>query len=59
MSYIESQIIVNVPDDVDVKMLVEYIQQAITASNGKPTRVNIIEMDNPVAGGLINTAKEL
>lgn len=59
MSNIESQIIVDVPYDVDISKLIEYLKEVISSTNGKPTMVNVIEMDNPIAGNLINVSKEL
>ena len=54
MSSIEVQITVDLPDGVDFTSIVQQLQSALSNINGKETRVNVIEMDNPISGNAIN-----
>ncbi len=59
MSQIESHIVIDLPDNVDPGPIIEQLKNILTAANGKETRVNVIETDNPVSSNPIYMSKQL
>lgn len=57
MSTIEVNITVDVPDEVNLQLLVSQIQEIISSYNGKQTRVNVIETDNPITASPLQLAR--
>jgi len=57
MSNIEANIVLDLPDDVDPTSIIDQLLEIISSSNGKETRINVIEVDNPVSVGPINISK--
>jgi len=55
MSKFEAKITIDVPSGVDISSVIEQIRQILTSANGKETRVNIIEVDDPVSINPIHT----
>jgi len=54
MSIIEANLIIDLPDGVDFTSIVQEIQSSISMINGSDTKVNVSEMDNPLAINPIN-----
>lgn len=49
MSVIEANVIINVPDYIDVSSLVQGIQSVVSNINGKNTHVNVVQLDDPLS----------
>ena len=49
MSKFEAKIVIDVPDGVDIGPVIEQVRQILSAANGKDTRINIVEVDDPVS----------
>jgi len=53
MSTIEANINIQASEDVDTRQLIQQLKDSLTVINGKNTRVNVIEMDNPINAQVI------
>ena len=53
MSYIESNIIIDLPDNVDPTPIIEQLRRILSTANGKDTATNVVEVDNPVSTNII------
>ena len=49
MSVIEANIIINVPDNVDISRVIGELQTVISELNGRNTSVNIVQIDAPLS----------
>lgn len=54
---IEANIVVDVPYDVDLSTILNQIENILTQANGMDTRINVIEMDNPISANPIGMSK--
>ena len=54
MSIIETNITIDVDEDIDVSQILAEIEQVLSQINNKPTRSNVIDMDNPVSTNPLN-----
>lgn len=57
MSVIESNITIDVPDDVDPAPLISLIQDIISSINDRDTHVNITEVNDPLSMSPISLSK--
>lgn len=46
---IEANITIDASEDQDLSQLVALIEKAISGLNGQPTKVHVIEVDNPTS----------
>ena len=49
MSVIEANIIINVPDGVDIERAIYQLRQMISQLNGNDTNINIVQIDDPIS----------
>ncbi len=54
MSIIEANITIDVDEDVDMSALIDQIEQILGQVNNKPTRVSMVDMDNPISTNPLN-----
>ena len=54
MSIIEANITIDVEDNVDVSSILSQINQILSEINGKPTRTNVVDMDDPISSNPLN-----
>lgn len=54
MSVIESRIVIDAPDDMDVQQLIAMLESAISSINNKQTFINIQETDDSVSISPLN-----
>jgi len=54
MSVIESRIVIDAPDDMEVDQLIAMLESIISSINGKQTFINIQETDNTVSISPLN-----
>lgn len=54
MSVIESRIVIDAPDDMEVDQLIAMLESIISSINGKQTFINIQETDDTVSISPIN-----
>jgi len=49
MSKFEAQITIDLPENIDIGPIIEQIKQILSSANGKETRINIVEVDDPIS----------
>jgi hypothetical protein len=49
MSAIEANVIINVPDHIDISSLVQEIQSVVSNINGLNTHINVVQIDDPLS----------
>lgn len=49
MSVVEANIIINAPSDIDLNKVVSELQSVISDTNGRPTNIRVIRVDDPLA----------
>ena len=47
--YLEANITIDVPNDVDAAPIIQQLQEIISSFNGNDTEVNVIEVDDPMS----------
>jgi hypothetical protein len=55
MAFIEANITINLPDDVDASALVEQIRMLLSSISDKETNISVIEVDDPISTNPIYT----
>jgi len=56
---VSANIVVDLPDNIDIQVVVQRLQQLFTTFNDNQTKINIIETDNPVTGNIIALRKSI
>lgn len=49
MSVVEANISIDVDDDQDYSEYLRLLEREISKLNGKPTKINVIEVDDPLS----------
>lgn len=49
MSVIEANIIIDLPDYVEISSIVAELQSIVSDMNGKNTHINVMNVDNPLS----------
>jgi len=49
MSTIEANVIITVPDNVDVNRVIVELESIISELNGRRTNINIVQIDDPLS----------
>lgn len=57
MSTIEANIIIDIPDGVDISSKIQALQTLISNINGYDTHINVIEVDDPISMSPINISQ--
>lgn len=57
MSTIEASIVLKVSDSDNINQIISEIQQTISSINGKPTSINIVQVDDPLTTNLAKTTE--
>jgi len=59
MNSIECSVIINVPDGTDIDSYIKSIQNTVSNFNSLPTKVNIVEIDDPLSLGPFQQPRNL
>ena len=54
MSIIEANITIDVEKDVNIEAVISQINDVLRSINGKPTQINMLDMDNPIHNNPLN-----
>jgi hypothetical protein len=49
MSTIEANVTINIPDEVDYSEIINILNREITNITGNQTKINVIEIDDPLS----------
>lgn len=49
MSIIEANVIIDVPDDVDISQVIAELNTVISSLNNRQTHINVIQIDDPLS----------
>lgn len=57
MSTIEANITLDLPDGADFSTYIQMVERIISELTGKPTKINIQEIDDPLSTNIVGLSK--